>query len=297
MKKWKWTGIFLAAVAVLMFSVPVDAAQKHFVAQVYKQDMNKFGTQGQLSATYEVKTGITYKVLAKNSNTAETILSGSGFGIATTAKTNPVTTTVYAADGGRIDFWCDPTDVTDDRYVDLIVIDTNGGFTAFIEDFDSYNHRIVIDETPGIVHHGVIWFGPTETATDTGINFLPKTVIHDVIVEVITTDSTRGMTVGTADTAAGFLNGVSMTTAGFIKDTAVITSGSNADYWTVSTYGTLLATAITGADTNVTTLGGRTMLFGHYVNTSGTDDDLYYAGSQGTTTAAGFIHYFFTRMR
>lgn len=56
--------------------------------------------------------------------------------------------------------------------------------------------------------------------------------------------------------------------------------------------------AITGADTNVTTLGGRTMLFpGHIVTTSGTDDDLYYTGSAGSDTAAGYIHYFFTRLR
>ncbi|MFH2076622.1 MAG: hypothetical protein ABIJ57_14975, partial [Pseudomonadota bacterium] len=128
------------------------------------------------------------------------------------------------------------------------------------------------------------------------VNFLPKTFIQDVRVEVTTADSGITINVGTADTAAGFRSAVSLTSTGFIADTGVITNGSTIDYTAASTYGTLLVTAITGSDA-VATVGGRSYL-GHVVNTSGTDDDLYYTlSSSGVDTAHGYIHVFFIRLR
>lgn len=59
--------------------------------------------------------------------------------------------------------------------------------------------------------------------------------------------------------------------------------------------GTLLTTAITGSDA-VATVGGNTRKH-HFVTTAGTDDDLYYTGSAGSDTAAGYIHYYFMRLR
>jgi hypothetical protein len=270
-------------------------ALKHFYAKVYKKDSNKFGGQGMLAGSQEIITGITYKVLARGANTAETLQSDSGGAPSGTSMTNPVTTTVFET-LDRIDFWCDPTDVTYDRYVDLLVVDTEGGYTAFIEDFDSYTHAVIIDETPNMMHHGCIWFSFTNAVlVDTGINFIPKTMVHDVRVEVVTADSGVTLAVGTNDTVAGFRTGVSMTATGFIKDTGVITGGSSLDYVPASTYGSLLYTAITGSD-SVTAGGGRSYL-GHIVDTSGTDDDLTYTPSAGSDTSAGFIHLWFTRMR
>jgi len=86
--------------------------------------------------------------------------------------------------------------------------------------------------------------------------------------------------------------GVLLTTAGFVKDTAVVTDGTSIDYTAASTYGALLVTAITGSD-GVATGGGKSWI-GHVV-TSGYADGLTYQAS--STTAAGYIHYFFTRMR
>jgi len=244
----------------------------------------------------QITSGVTFKVLARGADTSETLTYYGG----TTSLTNPVTTTNFAADavcGDRVAFRTDPTDTSYDRYVDLIVVDTAGGFTAFVEDFDKYQHTIVIDERPGIMHHGCIWWSYSDnTATDTGVDFLIDTAVSDVWVEVVTVDATETISVGTADTATGFRSGVSVATAGYPTDTAVITGGTNIDYVPVTTYGALLVTAITGNDA-VATCGGKSYIGPHIVKTTGTDDDLYYTGSAGSDAGLGYIHYWFTRIR
>jgi hypothetical protein len=176
-------------------------------------------------------------------------------------------------------------------------VDTNGGYSAFIENFDKYQHTIVIDERPNILHQGTIWFGGVTSDTDTGINFLPDTYVHDVMVEVVTVASAATLDVGLISTGTsgdkdGFRVGVLLTTAGFVKDTGVVTAGTTIDYTAASTYGALLYTNITGSDA-VETGGGRSYI-GHVV-TSGYADGLTYQSA--STTAAGYIHYWFTRMR
>lgn len=295
----KFTSLLLTILlAVFALGGYADAAQKRFQAQAYKFDQTK-QIAGQTSASKLLATGITYKVLVRNSNTAETILASRGpSGSAVTAKTNPVTTTVFAVDG-KIDFVADPTDALD-TYVDLIVTDTNGGYSAFIEDFTANQRTVVIDETPGIPHTNIIWFAASsEVETDTGVDFLANTIITDCRVEVVTTDSAKTLSVGllsteTAGNASGLRSGVLMTTAGFVKDTGVITGGSTIDYTAASTYGSLLYTAITGSDA-VATVGGRSYL-GHVV--TGTNaKSLTYTGSAGSTTAAGYIYTTFMRLR
>ena len=268
----------------LAFANPAQAVMRHYVADVNKIVNVKAVPQ-------KVSTTITYKVLAVGTNTSETIYSTES----RTAMTNPVTTTVFATKG-QIDFWCDPTDATTDLKVDLIVVDANGGFTAFVEDFTPSQRTIEIDERPNVMHHGVVWFGvSSNVATSTGITFLPKTAIENVAVEVVTADSAATLDVGTSDTAAGFRSAVLMTNLGFIADTGVITGGSTIDYVPATNYGSLLTTAITGSDA-VATVGGNSKKW-HFVNTAGTDDDLYYTGSAGTDTAAGYIHFWMTRLR
>lgn len=275
----------LLAVFVLAGTAP--AANYDYTATVYK----KTGVIRGGSDLVPITSGVTFKVLTANTDTAGTITR---FGDdKATAVTNPVTAANFASAtvcNAKVQFRSTASTV------DLIVVDTSGGFTTFVKGFSPYDHSIVIDETPNIMHHGMIWFSASDnTATDTGVDFLPDTIIHDVIVEVVTVDATETISVGTADTAAGFRTGVSVATAGYIADTAVITGGSNIDYTPATTYGSLLATAITGSDA-VATNGGITRLQ-HVVVTSGTDDDLYYTGSAGSDTAAGYLHFWFTRMR
>lgn len=295
MKRFKLLILALAA-AFFLIAAPAQAVLQDMQASVYKWE-GGMGADGKAVLT-KIDSGIQFVVLAVDSNTEETLY----YPTKTTSLTNPVTTTSFASTSicnKRVAFRVDPTDATSDRYVDLIVTDTNGGYTAFVENFDQYTHTIVIDERPNVQHHGIAWFGHavSATAVDTGINFLPKTMIHDVRVEVITVDAAITLKVGTADTAAGFRDGVSTATAGFVADTGVITNGTSAgDYTAASTYGTLLYTAITGGDVSTLILGGRSYL-GHVVNTAGTDDDLYYTLLVAGDTAHGYLHYFFTKLR
>ncbi len=294
MKRFK-LFILALVIAAFGFTIPAHAVLQDMQAAVYKWE-GGMGADGK-AVLERLTSGVQFIVLAHGASTLETTYYFGG----TTSLTNPVTTTSFASNticNDKVAFRVDPTDSVDDRYVDLIVVDTNGGYTLFYPHFDQYTHTLVIDERPNVLHHGIAYFdhASSSTATDTEINFLPKTMIHDVRVEVTTADSGITIDVGTADTAAGFRNDVSLTSLGFVADTGVITGGTTIDYTAASTYGSLLYTAITGSDA-VATNGGRSYL-GHVVNTSGTDDDLYYTlSASGVDTAHGFIHYFFTRLR
>ena len=290
---------FILALAVVFCMVaPVQAAYHDYWANVYSWD-GKMTTDGKPVLT-RLTSGVTFKVLAVGTDTSETLTY---YNVeAMTSLTNPVTTTNFASNSvcnDRVAFRCDPTDATNDRDVDLIVVNTAGGYTAFVEDFSYYNHSIIIDQRPNIQHHGCIWFAASTAETDTGINFVYDTFIHDVWVEIVTVDATETLDVGllsseTAGDANGLRALVSVATAGYPTDTAVITGGTNIDYIPVTTYGALLVTAITGSDA-VATCGGKSYI-GHIV-TGANAVSLTHTGSAGSDTAAGYIHYFFTRLR
>lgn len=284
-----FSSILLITLAVLVMAATAPAAYYDYTATVYKKSATTKGSETLIPIT----TGITFKVLTANADTSATITRFADD--KNTAVTNPVTAANFASAtvcAGKVQFRSTATSV------DLIVVDTAGGFTAFVEGFTPYDHTIVIDETPNVMHHGMIWFGASDNAlTDTGVDFLPDTIIHDVIVEIVTVDNTETLNVGTADTAAGFISALSLATAseGYKLDTGFITGGNTIDFIAATQYGTLLTTAITGSDV-VATVGGNTRK-PHIVTTAGVDDDLTYTGSAGSDTAAGYIHYFFTRMR
>lgn len=222
----------------------------------------------------KITSGVTYKVLAVNADTSETlyVYDDQAF----TSLTNPVTTTNFNSPD-RVQFRTDPTDSSTDRYVDLIVVDTAGGYTAFVEDFDKYTHTIVINERPNIQHHGVIWWSYSSAVeVDTGIDFDYDTRIEGVSLEVVTVDASATVDVGLLSTgtngdADGFLDGVSTTTAG-IPLVTLTTSGALMDDGT-------------NFDPD-----------GHSI-ISANEQSLTYTGSSGSDTGYGYIHYFFTRMR
>ena len=294
MKRFK--VFILALMALVLSAAPACAALQDFWATVYSWD-GKMGADGNPVLT-RITSGVTFKVLAQNADTAETLYYRNG----STSLTNPVTTTSYASNSicnDMVAFRTDPTD-TDDTSVDLIVVNTAGGFTAVVEDFTVYDHTIVIDQRPGMMHHGIMWFDlsvTTDVSTDTGVDFLKDTAIAEVVIEIVTVDNTETLDIGTADTATGFISSLSLATAseGYKTDTGFITGGTTIDYVPVTQYGALLATAITGSDA-VATVGGNTRKW-HFVTTAGTDDDLYVDASAGSDTGAGYIHYFFMKLR
>lgn len=292
MKRFIHIAIF--TLITLAFITPAQAAWRDMWADVYSWN-GKMNGDGTMALT-KITSGVTYQVLAVGADTEETlyVYKDNTF----TSLTNIVTTTNFNLTD-RVQFRVDPTDATSDLYVDLIVIDTAGGYTAFVEDFDEYTHAIVIDERPNVVHHGIAFFAAATSETDTGIDFDYDTQILDVVVEVVTVDATETCDVGLLSTeTAGDANGlrtlVSVATAGFPTDTAVITGGSNIDYTPVTTYGALLVTAITGSDA-VATNGGKSYI-GHTV-TGANAVSLTYTCSAGSDTSVGYIHYWFTRLR
>uniref|UniRef100_A0A6M3KTS6 Uncharacterized protein n=1 Tax=viral metagenome TaxID=1070528 RepID=A0A6M3KTS6_9ZZZZ len=298
MKRFK---IFTLALAVAFFLIaaPAQAVLQDMQASVYKWT-GGMGSDGKAVLT-KIDSGITFKVLAVDSDTAETTY----YPGKTTALTNPVTTTSFASTSicnKKVAFRVDPTDATSDRYVDLIVVDTVGGYTAFVENFDQYTHTIVIDERPNVVHQGTIWFGASSTSEiNTGINFAPNTLIQDVRVEVVTVASAVTLDVGllssgTGGDKDGFRKAVLLTTAGYVKDTAVITAGASVAYVPASTYGALLVTAITGDGATYSGGGGKSYL-GHVVVGPIATQATTLTYQNPSTTGAGYIHYWFNRMR
>jgi len=270
--------LFTLITIAMMFCVYAGAAQAEFkdmTAAVYSWDgtTNAIGEKNLVRET----SGITFKVLQANSDTAETLYKFDDDTM--TSITNPVSATAFASSvtcNDYVRFRVDPGEAGDEN-VDLIVVNTDGGYTAFVEDFNQYQHTIIIDESPGEQHTGMIWFGASDNSeTDTGVNFQYDTLIEHVQAEIVTVDATETIDIGllsseTAGDANGFLAGVSVATAGYPLVT-LTTSG-----------------ALMDDGTNFDPDG--------HVCTGANAVSLTYTGSAGSDTAAGYIHYLFTRLR
>jgi len=264
--------LMIMAIAFVLVA-PAHAEWRDMWAAVYKLDNSGGGER-----LTRITSGITFKVLQADSDTAETLYVMQDKQ-AFTSLTNPVTAANFNSAtvcNDVVSFRVDPGHA-DDEYVDLIVVDTAGGYTAFVENFDRYNHRIIIDQRPNVQHHGVIWYSEdSATEIDTGIDFLYDTLIEHVQVEAVTVDATETIDVGilsseTAGDADGFVDGASTATAGY-------------PLVTLTTSGALMDDA-TNFDPD-----------GHFV-ISGNGYSLTYTRSAGSDTAVGYIHYFFTRVR
>lgn len=296
MKRFKLFTLALALMA-LFIAAPAHAVLQDMWANVYTWD-GKMNTDGKPVLT-RLTTGVTFKVLAIGTATAETLYYPNVK--AMTSLTNPVTTTNFAAAtvcNDRVAFKVDPTDATNDRYVDLIVVNTDGGYTAFVKNFDKYQHTIIIDQRPNVVHQGSIWFGASSTSEiNTGIAFHYPVAIHDVAVEVVTAASAISLDVGilssgTGGDADGFRANVLLTATGFVYDTAFITDGTNIDFVPASTYGVLLMKAVTGSD--VTASAGGVTPRKYFINGTSTSTLTY---TMDSTSGAGYLHYWFNRIR
>lgn len=221
--------IFAALMLVFALIVPAAHADiKSYKATVYSWD-GKINVDGTPVLT-KLTSGVRFWVCAIDASTLETLYEHQDLdGSAYTSLTNPVTSTNFASDtvcGDMVRFRTDPTDSSADTYVDLYVVDTNGGYFAFVENFSPSNQTIVIDERPGVLHHGVYRTGvlATTAETDSEVDFDYDTFIHNVWIEVITTAANTLVDVG-IDTSVsgdvdGFVDGTPMTTAGYPTQSA-----------------------------------------------------------------------------
>lgn len=270
----RFTFFILALFVAVSVAAPAYAAYKDMWAYVYKWEYD--GQQPDDMA--RITSGVTFKVLQAGSDTAETLYQYNDN--AYTSLTNPVSTTNFASDSvchDRVAFRVDPGE-TNDTSVDVIVVDTAGGYTAFIEDFNATKHRIVIDERPNVIHHGMIWVAYADfVETDTGIDFDYDTALLRFWVDVTTADSGETMSWGLLSTetlgdADGLGYSVSTASAGYVDFTGV-------------NLGVLMVD-----------LDGDEYVGGHGIEGSNAQS-LTYLPSDGSDTMAGYLHYEFIRLR
>lgn len=190
--------VFMMVLMALVWSAPSEAAFQDFSATVYRWS-GGYAADGSPTLV-KATTGITYRVHALSADTKETLYA---FGDdAFTSKTNPITTTVFATDG-RIAFRTDPTDATDDRYVDLIVVDSVGGYTTVVKSFDKYTHVVIIDERPNVIHHGIIFYDhATTVSTNTGVYLSKNTFISAMTLESLVATGGGAVSIGVTAAAS-----------------------------------------------------------------------------------------------
>lgn len=223
MKKFKWFLAVLIAFAFL--TTPAMAAYKDMWANVYRW---KGATNADGSMVLErITSGVQFQVFATGTITAETLYVIKDKGL--TSLTNAVTSDLYASTaycGGRVAFRVDPTDSTYDRYVDVLVVDTAGGYSTLVKNFDEYQHNIIIDERIGVPHKGTVWFdnGATATtATSTGVIFPAYTAIRSVFVESGGGSANTKIDVGIPGTGTGFINKETLATTGIVSTSSTST--------------------------------------------------------------------------
>ena len=215
-------------------------------------------------------------------------------------------------------FRVDPTE-TNDRYVDLMVVDQDGGFMTYVEDFDEYTHTIIIDERPNIWHHGAMWYYASTGAAAllTGIEINRNTIIRTMAIEVVTLDDGETIDVGltaagTDGDADGFIDGSAVATVGYwdVKrhiDPALtdaqdgvhgLSSGdSKFHYTTEHPMGVFLGTVIpgSGGDGTIGHEGGMVEHYDFWIHA--TQEQSLEWNISACSTAWGFIHYYFMQIR
>lgn len=284
---------FLIIVAVLALLIPAQAfAANNYNASVYR---NTETTVGNVTAT-PILTGVTYKVLTAGSDTTATILAYN----TASGQTNPVPVAHYENNMGNGMIRFSSTAAT----VDLIVVDTLGGYSAVVRGFSPYMHKIIIDERKGIVHNGIMWWSSTATANlvqDTGIDLLEDTTVYSFGVEVTNLSAAKG-----ADTLDVGLSSGGVSSSGFISGMPLVTYRGGGKTGTrptaTQTYATKSGMQVTTLSTSGSFMDDGTVVFqnGYSVDsrTVVTNNiNLVYDTSSGATSAAGYLHWTFSRAR
>lgn len=216
--------IMLAIALVFSFTVGAKAEFKDMWAYVYSWD-GSLTADGKYELT-KITTGVTFVVLQRNSGvTMETLYVYAKDTLVTTGMAQPVTGTSMTDAticNDMVSFRVDPSETTD-TYVDLIVVDQAGGYTAVVNDFTEYTHTIVIDERPLVEHWGAAWLITTATSSevDTGIEFDRPSIIHEMKINVCTAFASLtcvnvGLTAaGTNGDADGFIYMEQLATQGW----------------------------------------------------------------------------------
>lgn len=233
-----------------------------------------------------ITSGVYAFVYTAGSKTLATLYSNTS----ATSKTNPITRTQFAADD-MITFFCAASSVD-------IYINDELGNSAFVAGVTPTDHVIYLARTGTDKCLVVPYVFNNNVETDTGLDIPLHSYIHDVVVEVVTTDATETIDVGllsseTEGDANGLVTLLPISTAGMIRLWGT-TDTTTEDYISTSYKGALLGIGATGSVT--ATDCGQSGGPGHVILPSKAAS-LTYTCSAGSDTGAGYIHVFFKQMR
>jgi len=217
-------------------------------------------------------TGIQIHIFGVDDKAASTVYSDK----IKTSKTNPITTAVFATDGGVIEFWGAAATY------DVLIVDDEGN-CRFVPDFShSQHHRIVLDKSSVLKHMVVPLSFNDNSETDSGVDLIEGSWIVDAALEVVDIDATETVDAGTLTGGTnadpnGLLAATAVGVAGFVA-----LAGSDA-----TTYGAFLIKA---------DQSGSNVKSGHHI-ASGDELSITSTGSAGSDTFTGYLHILYVLLR
>lgn len=207
-----------------------------------------------------------------------------------TAKTNAITRSAFATDGG-IKFYGAASSYD-------IVVNHSDGSIGIFNGVTPEKHTLVLDRTTTnkvLIFPMVFNSGGTET--DTGLDLPLGAKVEDVLLEVTTTDATETVAIGllsseTAGDADGFLEATSVAASGFVKPFSYF----QGTYYYVdrTAYGALFGKGQVGNDAAGSSYGVPKQ--GYHIVQSGNAVSVSYTPST-SDTFAGYGYLYFSTVR
>lgn len=229
----------------------------------------------------KISSGCLVFVYDAGTKTASTIY-GDG---ARTALAAPITRAQFATDG-KISFF------GPNASYDIVVCDDKGN-TGVYSGVTPNVHSVNLNRTGADkVFVFPMVFNAGGTVVDTGLDLPAKAHVHNVAVEVVTTDSTETVDIGLLASESGgdedgFIAAMSVASAGFIKP-YVTTTGSNETYVSTAKYGVLMGPVLVGTDVDKDM--GQAHGWGHVGD--GTAKSITYTPSSSDTFAGyGYVYF------
>lgn len=229
-----------------------------------------------------VSSGVLVFVYDAGTKTLSTIYSDA----VGTSKTNPISRSQFATDGG-IKFYSAASSHD-------IFINTDSGESARSTSVAPTQHTITVDKDgvdKCIVFPAVFNAGGTET--DTGLDLPKLCKVTDVALEVVTTDATETCAIGilsseTNGDADGLMVAVSVANSGYIQGWSS-TAGGNETYVSATNYGALMGLGKVGTDVaNDCGIPGGP---GHVVSGSNGVSISYTPSSSDTFAGYGYVYF------
>lgn len=230
-----------------------------------------------------IESGVHVIVYDAGTKTKSTIYSD----VNKAAKTNDITRTVFASDGGKVVFYSTSTSH------DIFIADAKGNNNLFTS-ITNYMHVLPLDRASAVkCMFFPMLFNSGGTEVDTGLDLPLGAIVTDAKAEVVTVDATETVDIGllsseTAGDADGFLAAVSVATAG-VPANYTYSTGSNEVYLSAVTYGVLLAGRSLGTD--VATDVGSMARTHHHVTGANATSVTYTPSTSDTFAGYGYVWY------